>query len=301
MDRRYSRFGPRTQDFFPGQVQAGTYDGRLFAIPWFINAEGLYYRTDLVPEPPATPAELVEAAQAALAKDPSLKHGLAFEGDRYEGAVTAFINFLGAFGGELDPANLDTPANRDALRFMHDVIYKFRIAPPAVAGWQEPAVEDEFLAGRTPFAMNWPYLFQLAERDGSRVKGKTGWIPFPSNSTPAAALGGSMLAINARSRNQAAAWKFIQFLTSGPVQIERAVVAGNPPAVPSAYTDQLYAQAPYFRQEKAVFQYATPRPVSPDYPEISRLLQTMLSAVLTDKQPPDQAVSTAARQLAAVR
>src|SRR5207237_850963 len=130
--------------------------------PWFINAEGIYYRTDLVPNPPTSPTQLVTDAKQATAKDPSLKEGLAFEGDKYEGVVTAFINFLGGYGGKLDPSNLATSANQQALQFMHDVIYKDRIAPQAVTGWEEPDVERAYLSGQAAFAMNWPYVFAVA-------------------------------------------------------------------------------------------------------------------------------------------
>ena len=47
------------------------------------------------------------------------------------------------------------------------------------------------------------------------MAGKTGWVPFPSASgTPQASLGGDDLAINAKSTHQAAAWEFIQYLSS---------------------------------------------------------------------------------------
>lgn len=290
-----AQFHPNTSQFFPGQVAAGTYNGALYAIPWFINAEGLYYRTDLVPTPPTTPAQLVAAAKAAMAKDKALKEGIAFEGAKYEGVVTAFINFLGGFGGKLDPANLNTPANVKALTFMRDLIYTDHVAPQAVTGWQESDVQSAYLSGQAAFAMNWPYLFALAEKPGSPVAGKTGWIPFPSETgTPAAALGGDVLAINAKSQHKAAAWQFIQFLTSPQIQIQRAISAGDPPAVKSAYTAQLYAAAPYYKQQKAVFQVATPRPVNPNYPKISNELQTMLSSVLSNQQSPQQALAAAA-------
>ncbi len=42
--------------FFPHEVAAGTFDGKHYAIPWFDNPEGLYYRTDLIKTPPTSPA-----------------------------------------------------------------------------------------------------------------------------------------------------------------------------------------------------------------------------------------------------
>jgi multiple sugar transport system substrate-binding protein len=290
-----SRFHPDTSAFFPGQLASGQYKGKLYAIPWFINAEGVYYRTDLIKTPPATVSQLVSEAKAAMARDPKLKEGLAFEGDKYEGAVTAFQSF----GGQLSNAtlgNIDTPANQAALKFMYDAIHTYKIAPSAVSTWQEANVQAAWQSGQTAFALNWPYLFQLSEAKGSPLAGKTGWIPFPnaSGGTPQASLGGDDLVINAKSTHQAAAWKFIQFLTSDSQQIARAISAGDPPAVKPAYNATLFAKAPYFKQEEAVFRYATPRPVTPVYPQISSQLQTMISSVISGQQSVNAALTATA-------
>lgn len=285
-------FGLNKSNFFPGQIASGTYKGHLYAVPWFINAEGLYYRTDLVPTPPTTTSELVSDAQAAMKADSSLKEGLAFEGSKYEGSVTVFQSFGGKIATS-DLSNVNSSANQAVLSFMADAISKYNIAPSAVQGWSEGNVQSAWQAGQTPFAVNWPYLYQLSEASGSSLAGKTGWVPFPSVSggKPQASLGGDDLVMNAKSTHQAAAWKFIQFLTSDSVQITRAISAGDPPATQSAYGQQLYSKAPYYQQEKAVFQDATPRPVTPVYPQISSQLQTAISQVLSGQSSASDALS----------
>ncbi len=291
-----TKFHPATSAYFPSQMATGQYKGGVYAIPWFINAEGLYYRTDLIKTPPTTAAQLFSDAAAAMKADKKLKEGLAFEGDKYEGAVTAFQSM----GGQLTPStldNIDTPANVGVLTMMSDAINKYHVAPTAVSTWEESQVQNAWLAGQTPFALNWPYIFALSDGKGcmpgcAAVNGKTGWVPFPSpTGTAQASLGGDDLAVNAKSTHQAAAWEFIQYLSSDSAQIARAVSAGDPPSVKSAYNSQLYAAAPYFRQEQAVFNAATPRPVSPVYTQISSQLQTMISSVLTGGSTASAALS----------
>jgi multiple sugar transport system substrate-binding protein len=288
-------FKPDTGAYFPGQMATGEYKGGVYAIPWFINAEGLYYRTDLISTPPTTPAQLFSDAQAAMKADPSLQEGLAFEGDKYEGAVTAFQSMGGQISAS-DLGNIDTSANNAVLTMMSNAI-KNGIAPSAVSTWEEGQVQNAWLSGQTPFALNWPYIFQLSDGKGCQpgcnpVFNKTGWVPFPSpNGSPQASLGGDDLAVNAKSTHQAAAWEFIQYLSSDSAQIARAISAGDPPSVKSAYGAQLYAAAPYFQQEQAVFNAATPRPVTPVYTQISSQLQTMISSVLTGGSTPSAALS----------
>lgn len=290
-----AKFHPNASQFFPGQVASGQFKGQQYAIPWFINAEGLYYRTDLIKTPPTTVPQLVADAKAAVAKDKSLKEGLAFEGDKYEGAVTAFQSFGGNLASS-SLSNINNPTNVAALKLMSDAIHTYKIAPQAVSTWEEGQVQAAWQSGQTPFALNWPYLFQLSEAKGSNLAGKTGWIPFPnaSGGTPQASLGGDDLAINAKSTHQAAAWKLIQFLTSPSVQITRAISAGDPPSVQAAYNDALFSKAPFYKQEQLVFKYATPRPVSPVYTQISAQLQTMISTVLSGQSSPSAALAATA-------
>src|ERR1700722_11159999 len=86
-----SKFSPDMSQFFPHEVAAWTFMGKTYAIPWFDTPEGLYYRTDLIKTPPTSPAQVVTDAEQALKEDKSLKEGLAFEGAKYEGAITAFL------------------------------------------------------------------------------------------------------------------------------------------------------------------------------------------------------------------
>jgi len=297
---------PDTSAFFAGQMATGSYNGGTYAIPWFINAEGLYYNTSIIKTAPTSEAQLVSEAKTAVATDKSLKEGLAFEGAEYEGAVTAWQS-MGAQIGLSDLSNIDTPANVAALTFMYDAIHTYDIAPSAVTGWEESNVQAAWLAGQTPFALNWPYIFALSQ---STTNGKptypavynhTAWIPFPS-ATPQSSLGGDDLAINARSTHKAAAWELIQYLTSVSAQDARAISAGDPPSVTAAYNATLYKAAPYFADEKAVYAVVTPRPVTPVYPDISTQFQTMISSVLSGQTTPSAALSSTAptvQQLAA--
>ena len=292
--RSLNEFSPDTGKFFATAVAAGQYKGSTYAIPWFENPEGLFYRTDLVPTKPTTPQAIVSDAKAAMQKDPSLKEGLAFEGKKYEGAVTAYMTVTAPFGGKVTGTNINSPGNVNALNWLQQAIYTNKIAPLAVTGWEESQVQEEFTSGRTAFAINYPFVAALASRGGP-AQGHVGFIPFPpaSGGKPGAALGGEMLAINAKSRHSADGYKLIQFLTSPTVQIARAEATGDPPSLPSAYTRKLYQKAPYFKQVKVLDSYAQPRPVSPEYLQISTYLQDALSSAYSSSASASTALSTA--------
>ncbi|HEX5267461.1 MAG TPA: extracellular solute-binding protein, partial [Acidimicrobiales bacterium] len=188
-----------------------------------------------------------------------------------------------------------TAANRQALQWLHDAVYTNHIAPQAVTGWQEGQVQQEFTSGNAAFAINYPFVNSVAAQGGP-AKGHVGYIPFPAGpgGTPGSALGGEMLAINARTTHVAAAWKLIQYLTTDAAQITRAEATGDPPASPTAYTADLYAKAPYFQAVKDLNTHAQPRPVSAGYLQISSDLQDMLSSVFSNQTQPAAALSRTA-------
>jgi multiple sugar transport system substrate-binding protein len=286
-----------TSQYFPSQLSSAQYNGSLYGVPWFINAEGVYYRTDLVHSAPTSPAQLVSDAQAALRADPSLKEGFAWEGDKYEGSITALVDFLGGFGGKLDLSNLNTAANQQALQFMYDTIHKDAITPASASSWEESNVQNAWESSQTAFALNWPYEYASTEKIAA-LKNDIAWIPFPTASgTPAAALGGDNLMIAKKSAHTAADLEFVKYLTSVSVETTRAESAGDPPSVKSAYTPALYAAAPYYKAEQSVFADTVARPSSPVYPQISEVLQTMISSVLAGQSSPSAALSSAQSQI----
>ena len=280
-----TQFHPDMSQFFSHEVAAGDYSGTYYAVPWFDNPEGLFYRTDLIKTPPTSPAQVVSDAEAAMKTDKSLKEGIAFEADKYEGAITAFMTLDSAFGGTLNPSNVNTPGNVAALNWLHAAIYTNHIAPQAVTGWQEGQVEEQFASGYTPFAIDYPFV--EAQPLAASVKGHVGYIPFPAGTggTPGSALGGEMLAVNAKTAHAAAAWKLIQYLTSPSVETARAIAVGDPPSLPSAYTSALYSAAPYFKNVYTLNTYSAPRPVTPNYLEVSSDLQTLFSSVYANASP----------------
>jgi multiple sugar transport system substrate-binding protein len=286
-----TQFNINTSQFFPTEVAAGTYNKTLYAAPWFDNPEGLFYRTDLVKTPPTSPAQVVTDAETAMKADPTLKEGIAFEADKYEGAITAFLTVDSAFGGTLNPDNINTPGNVAARNWLHNAIYVSHIAPTAVTGWQEGEVESEFDSGYAAFAIDYPFV--EAQPMVASVKGHVGYIPFPAGAgaTPGVALGGEMLAINAKTTHASAAYKLIQYLTSPAVEDARAVAVGDPPSLPSAYNSTLLSAAPYFANVKTLNGYAVPRPVNPNYLAVSADLQTLFSSVYAN--PASNAASSA--------
>jgi multiple sugar transport system substrate-binding protein len=303
------RFQPALDSFFPATVAATRWRGTAYALPWFVDVGMLYWRTDLVPHPPRDVSELSSlASQARDAGGPPF--GLVWQGGRYEGLVTVFLEYLGAFGGAvLDDQGavvVDSAAAQRALTAMLDAVYVDRVVPPSVLTWQEEQTRFAFQNGQAVFMRNWPYAFALLQEPSSRVAGRFAVAPMPAapGGAPTATLGGSVLAINAHSDQPDEAYRLIDYLVQPAQMIERAKIAGELPPRPSLYgTPELAAAVTMPTADAlAIIERATPRPVTPVYSELSEILQVSLHRALTRQQTPADALrdaSTAMRALLA--
>ncbi|MFQ6672992.1 MAG: ABC transporter substrate-binding protein [Candidatus Tectimicrobiota bacterium] len=293
--------------FFPGPMAAALHRGRLYAIPWYIDAGLLYYRKDLLAKygfaPPQTWEELARTASAITRHEPGL-YGFIWQGKQYEGLVCNVLEYFWSNGGAVlqdGRVVIDSPANRHALAMMRDLIYRYRITPEFVTTITEEPARRIFGLGKALFMRNWPYAWTLLERADSPVKGRVGLSALPAfaGHRPASTLGGWHLGINTYTHHPDAAERFLQFLTSSEAQKTLSVTIGYRPTRRALYADPEVLRAqPVTARLAEVFEQARPRPVSPFYMMISQVMQPEFSAVLARIKEPDEALRSARERIA---
>jgi len=297
--------------YLPGAFLAGTYGGKTWGLPLFVDSGVLYYRTDLLGrqgfEPPETWEELERQARAIVTAEAAAGTelwGYSGQFKQYEGLVCDMLEFILSNGGEiLDPdtgrvALADPPAV-EAVRFVRDHVIG-GIAPRGVLTYQEPESLDLFLQGKAVFLRNWPYAWKVSQDpERSRVAGKVGIAPlphFPGGSSHAT-LGGWQVGIAAARGHRAAAVTFAKFLSGPRVQKILALRGGRAPTRAALYEDpEVLAANPQFAELSAVFRTAYPRPRSPLYPAISNVLQRYFSAAISGSAGDLEAAAAAAAE-----
>jgi len=296
-------------DFLPAGLACSRYRGRLFALPWYVDAGLLYYRRDLYDalglDPPRTFSDLYKITP--LQKTFGLPYGFLFQGQSYEGLVCVVLEFLWGNGGEVFADDgrlvLDSPRNREALTLLVDLIYRERVSPLAVTTFLEEDCRYAFQAGYAAAMRNWPYAYALMEQPDSQVKGKFAVLPplHGPKGRPVAVFGGGALAINAFSRHPDAAAKLVRFLLQPENLRDRALALGMLPPLKSLYTDPaLMEKFPYLARLKEVFFTARPRPITPIYSFISDVLRLHFSRALTRQETPEQALRCGQAEITAL-
>ena len=80
-------------------LQTATWKGQLVAVPDNTNTQLLWYRSDLVPNPPTTWAEMIADAEQ-LAKE-GKPHYIEIQGAQYEGGTVWFNTMVASAGGSI--------------------------------------------------------------------------------------------------------------------------------------------------------------------------------------------------------
>lgn len=298
------RFGPDTAAFFPVTIEANRWRGALFALPWFVDVGMLYWRTDLFSEAPETWDALEREVIPAVA-DGSPRYGLVWQGARYEGLVTVFLEYLGSFGGRIldgGRVTVQEPPGVLALTTMRDQIHRKGVVPARVLTWHEEEPRFAFQNGEAALMRNWPYaVAPMQDSTQSRVAGRFAVAPMPAGpgGRHTAAFGGAQLAINGFSPEAAAAWRVIEYLTRPEQMLERARVVGQFPTRTAVYDDPALADALSIppAQARAIVEAAVPRPVTPVYTQLSEILQIQLHRALSLQVEPAAALSRAAFEM----
>ena len=284
---------------------ADIYHDTLFALPVYVDGGLLYYRKDLLEKygydhPPETWDQLVEYSQVIQRgerkEDPDF-YGFVWQGAQYEGLVCNFLEFAASDGGgiaEGDKIRLSTAENRQALKFMYDLIHVYRISPPnTYTEMKEEEVRSSFQRGNAAFERNWPYAWKLHEAEDSPVRGKVGITALPhfQGKKSVSTLGGWHVGISRYSDAQDKAWELVKYITSHQTQKKLVLNLGWNPGRRDVYEDEkIKSSLPYLHVLSGIFEKAVARPNLPYYTQLSEIIQRQVNACIAGKIDPSQAL-----------
>lgn len=285
-------FAIDTSALLSSTVASATYNNTLYAAPRNTNGGLLFYRKDLVPNPPKTWSEML--AQCPIAKQNNMG---CYAGQLapYEGLTVNAAEAINAYGGTFVGADgktptVNSPQARAGLQVLVDA-YKRGDIPKEAITFKEPESANAFNTGKLLFMRNWPSTFGDAGAESSVVKDKFSVAPLPGeNGVGASTLGGYNAAISAFSKNKATALDFLRYLIGEDAQ--HIVAAGALPSVRASMYDDpaLIAKMPYLPALKESIANAVPRPVTPFYPAVSKAIQDNAYAALNGTKSVDDAI-----------
>ena len=306
-----SEYFPKSEQskFLEAPMDAGTWDGKPYTVPWYTDSGMLYYRKDLLEksgysEPPKTWDELKEMA-SKVTQDQGVK--FVFQGAEYEGGVCNELEYIWTHGGDvLDPNDpnkviIGSPEAAAGFATARSMITD-GIAPESVVNYKEPECEGAFLNGDAVFMRNWPYIHALAAEPDSKVKqSQLDVAPIPTggpDNQSYSTLGGWNFAINANTQDPDAAWTFIEYMASVEQENAFVVETSRIPTRKAMLEDQeILNKVPVIKLGKEAIDRTRPRPVSPFYSDLSLKMAERFNEALNGELPPEQAVETLQKEM----
>ena len=267
-----------SKDVFPSVLDTAKFEGTLYAAPLWSNTELLWYRSDLVKEPPATWDEMIDEAES-LNPDENL---IQVQANKYEGLVVWFNQMVESAGGEVlsgpDELSLEEEPTNRALEVMGRLSTS-EAADPAITTSQEDPNRLAFQTGSSAFMINYPFVFPSAEAEAPDIFKvmKAAKYPAIDPGTPSAPpLGGVNLGVSAFSDNQDLAWKAVECLVGGENQLATAEAGGLPPVREDLYdSKEIEKVYPGFSQiiRESIADAAARPSEAPAYQDISLAIQ----------------------------
>ena len=292
-------------DIMPGAWTTVDYNGKAYGMPWILDTKYLFYNTDMLKEagiaaPPKTWDELL--AQAKIIKDKGIvEFPIVWSWAQAEAVICDYTMLLASYGGNFltddgKPA-FQSGGGVEALKYMVKSLDD-GVTNPNSKEYLEEDVRRVFSSGQAAFALNWTYMFNLAnDPKESKVAGKVGVVPGPgiAGKLDASAVNGSMgLGITAGSKHPDEAWKYILAMTSQETQDKYAQL--SLPIWSAWYDSPVVAsgQESLIASAKVGLAAMYPRPTTPKYQELSTAIQQAIQSALLKSAEPEAALKDAA-------
>jgi arabinogalactan oligomer / maltooligosaccharide transport system substrate-binding protein len=276
-------------------VQAFTFEGTTYGLPYAMENVALFRNTELVPDAPATWEELEDTALEL--QDGEVEQGIVWPtepADPYHNypIVTAYGGYV--FGmdedGTYDPSDLgiDSDGGIEAAEKFADMVDAGLLSPDITY----ELMIDLFSGGDAAFAITGPW----AMGDFDAIDFEVSPIPEVDGGTPQPFVGVQGFMISSFAENELLAQTFItDYLATDEVQIELFEAGNRPPALISAF--EQVADDPDIEAFGEAAADGVPMPAIPEMGSVWEAWTNAYELIYEGELEPEEAFSDAADQI----
>jgi arabinogalactan oligomer/maltooligosaccharide transport system substrate-binding protein len=236
--------GDKTGDFAKVAIQAVTYDGTVYGLPYSIENVALVRNTALVPNAVKTFDEVIANGKAAVAANSgTVKYPFLLGLDPKQGDPYHMYPLQTSFGSSVFEQKPDGTYDATKLTLGDPAGIKFATA---IKKWGADGLLNAnitgdiaigaFKKGQSPYYLTGPWNIPAIKDAG--IKYAIDLLPSAGGEPAKPFLGVNAFFISSKSKNKIAATKFlVDYLGTDAVQKELYKIGGRPPALTSAYDE----------------------------------------------------------------
>jgi len=265
-----------------GPLATATYQDKLWGAPFNSNTQLLWYRADLVPNPPQTWDDMLKMA-SDLAQQ-GKPHYVEIQGAQYEGVTVWFNTLLVSAGGSVlndagTAPSLGPPAVT-ALTIMKQLATS-PAADPSLPVQMEDSNRLAMESGTAAFELNYPFVYPSMQKNKPDLAANFKWAPSPAVTAGQPAkvtIGGINLAVSKYSKHPDQAFAATLCLRDSQNQKIGAIKGGTPPSLSALYDDpELQQSYPFAKEIQESLGNAAVRPLTPAYQNLSIVISHAVS------------------------
>ncbi|GAA1976643.1 maltose/maltodextrin ABC transporter substrate-binding protein MalE [Isoptericola halotolerans] len=250
-------------------IEALTYDGQLYGLPYALESVGLVRNTELAPDPvPATFDEMIAEGEASGAKLPFVINTAGADGDAY-----TYYAFQTSFGAPVFVQNEDgSYTNEVGMGGDGGYAYAEWLAEHGQAGdgllstdWTYDIANQEFADGNAPYTVAGPWAVPTYTEAGIEVAVDP--IPAAGGETAAPFVGVQGFYLSARSDNALVATSFLTNYISTPEAMQ-ALYDADPRIPALSEVAEAVAEDPVVAGFLAAAQNGAPMPSIPEMGDV---------------------------------
>jgi multiple sugar transport system substrate-binding protein len=297
------------RDFLPFTIETlSDPAGHVYGLWHETDCRVLFYRKDLVPAPPRTWAELLDAA-SRISRDQRIS-GYLYNAGRWEATVFDHLAMFWAQGGELVDASgrpiFGEEPHRGAmlrlLGFLRDTIERGASPRSVLANNDYQQLTGAAVAGDVAMFLggNWQLKdLQAGLAPADFAKWDIAPIPQADAATRSTGTGGWVWVVFARNpERRRAAIEFIRDVEAPAHAARISEATGHLPVRQSVYREfPIFSRDVWYRRFGEMLVDGHARPTVPIYPAISERLQLAIGAVVSGDKSPEEALDEAWRSV----
>jgi multiple sugar transport system substrate-binding protein len=296
------------KDIVPFAKDGMMFKGHWYGIPWASEWKTFVYNDKMLKDAGYTEFsktwdDVVKYSQK-LQDSGVVKYATAFSWAQKECLICDFVAITASFGGDFFDADLNPLFNKggavEALQWMIDSLYKYKIVDPASIMWTEDNVDAAMQSGDIAYQLSWGYpLVRLNDPDKSSIldQAKIGLMPSVDGKHPYTVSGPMGWSISKGTKYPDEAWEFIKFMADPEGSKIAAISEGVFSGWKSVLNDpEVQAGVPGLEDMAKQADYIVNRPIVPWYHEFSVKFAEKLHEALTLKKSPQDALNEAVEE-----